>query len=264
MSFGLSSSIDLAEILFTLFWVFFIGLVFYLRREDKREGYPLDSDRSGRVAVQGFPGVPAAKTFSLTHGGTATAPREAPAAAELAARPAAPYPGAPLVPTGNPMLDGVGPAAYAQRANVPDMTIDGEPRIVPMRVAPGFHVHARDADPRGMTVIGADGEVAGTVRDVWVDRVEPQIRYFEVEPPLPAAVDGVPPGAPAAPVLLPIGFAKVRKDRIDCAAIHAHQFTDVPKTASADQITALEEDRVCAYFAGGTLYADAERQEPYL
>ncbi|HEX7718520.1 MAG TPA: photosynthetic reaction center subunit H, partial [Woeseiaceae bacterium] len=28
--------IDVAEILFTLFWVFFIGLVIYLRREDKR------------------------------------------------------------------------------------------------------------------------------------------------------------------------------------------------------------------------------------
>ena len=32
-----------------------------------------------------------------------------------------------------------------------------------------------------MTVLGADGKVGGTVRDVWVDRSEPQIRYFEVE-----------------------------------------------------------------------------------
>ena len=40
MSSGLAS-VDLVEVLFTLFWVFFIGLVFYLQREMKREGYPL-------------------------------------------------------------------------------------------------------------------------------------------------------------------------------------------------------------------------------
>ncbi len=37
MSSGLAN-IDLVEILFTLFWVFFIGLVLYLHRESKREG----------------------------------------------------------------------------------------------------------------------------------------------------------------------------------------------------------------------------------
>ena len=55
-------SIDLAEILFTLFWVFFIALVLYLHRESKREGYPLESDRGGDVVVQGFPAVPEPKT----------------------------------------------------------------------------------------------------------------------------------------------------------------------------------------------------------
>ena len=48
---GLSSSIDLAEILFTLFWLFFIGLVLYLHRESKREGYPLESDNEGVHAM---------------------------------------------------------------------------------------------------------------------------------------------------------------------------------------------------------------------
>ncbi|MEO1576025.1 MAG: photosynthetic reaction center subunit H, partial [Pseudomonadota bacterium] len=50
--------IDLVEIVFTLFWLFFAGLVMYLHRESKREGYPLESDRSDRakrMQVVGFP-----------------------------------------------------------------------------------------------------------------------------------------------------------------------------------------------------------------
>lgn len=49
--------IDVAQLLLYAFWIFFAGLVFYLRREDKREGYPLDSDRE-RVKVQGWPAMP--------------------------------------------------------------------------------------------------------------------------------------------------------------------------------------------------------------
>ena len=29
------------------FWIFFAGLIFYLRKEDKREGYPLITERPG-------------------------------------------------------------------------------------------------------------------------------------------------------------------------------------------------------------------------
>ena len=39
--------IDVAQIALYAFWVFFAGLIYYLHREDKREGYPLESDRSG-------------------------------------------------------------------------------------------------------------------------------------------------------------------------------------------------------------------------
>ncbi|TVP73653.1 MAG: hypothetical protein EA352_11785 [Gemmatimonadales bacterium] len=53
----MSYDINLAQISIYLFWLFFAGLVIYLRREDKREGYPLESDRKG-VTVQGWPAVP--------------------------------------------------------------------------------------------------------------------------------------------------------------------------------------------------------------
>ncbi|HEY5309302.1 MAG TPA: photosynthetic reaction center subunit H, partial [Casimicrobiaceae bacterium] len=44
---AITSYIDVAQIALYAFWIFFAGLIFYLRREDKREGYPLESDRSG-------------------------------------------------------------------------------------------------------------------------------------------------------------------------------------------------------------------------
>lgn len=52
--------IDGAQIALYVFWAFFIGLVIYLRTEDKREGYPLDSPQGPR---DGWPVPPAKKEF---------------------------------------------------------------------------------------------------------------------------------------------------------------------------------------------------------
>jgi photosynthetic reaction center H subunit len=52
--------IDAAQITLYAFWIFFAGLIIYLRREDKREGYPLDSPQGPR---EGWPTVPAKKTY---------------------------------------------------------------------------------------------------------------------------------------------------------------------------------------------------------
>ena len=67
---AITSYIDVAQVTLYAFWVFFAGLILYLRREDKREGYPLESDRSGAIRVQGFPPIPEPKTFLLPHGGS--------------------------------------------------------------------------------------------------------------------------------------------------------------------------------------------------
>jgi photosynthetic reaction center H subunit len=58
--------IDITQVLLYLFWFAFFGLILYLRREDKREGYPLTSNESGRT-VQGFPAYPGPKEFIPTH-----------------------------------------------------------------------------------------------------------------------------------------------------------------------------------------------------
>jgi photosynthetic reaction center H subunit len=251
---AITGYIDIAQIALYAFWIFFACLIIYLRKEDKREGYPLESDRSGRVKVQGFPAIPKPKTFRLADGSEVHAPRLERDERPILARPNGGYLGAPLLPTGNPMLDAIGPAAYAERANHPDMTIDGHPMIVPIRNAPGFTVSGKDPDPRGMAVYGADKERGGTVVDIWVDRAEPQIRYLEVDT------------GQARRVLLPINFAKIHGGRrhVSVKSILGSQFAQVPVLGSADQITRREEDRLMAYYAGGTLYATPARSEPLL
>ena len=51
---------DGATIALYAFWLFFFGLVIYLRREDRREGYPLESPQEPR---EGFQRVPEQKKW---------------------------------------------------------------------------------------------------------------------------------------------------------------------------------------------------------
>jgi len=251
---AITDYIDVAQIVLYAFWIFFAGLIVYLRREDKREGYPLESDRSGRVTVQGLPSIPKPKTFKLADGSVVHAPSGKRDARPIMAAPSGPYPGAPLEPTGNPMLDGVGPAAYAERATHPDYTIDGLPMIVPSRLAPGYGVSPKDPNPVGMEVYGADRVLGGVVTDIWVDRAEPQIRYIELKT------------AGGRQALLPFTFAKfdAGRRRVNVRSILGSQFATVPTIANPDQITRREEDQIQAYYAGGTLYATPARAEPLL
>jgi photosynthetic reaction center H subunit len=86
-----SNYLDFATIMIYLFWFFFFGLIVYLRREDKREGYPLDSDDRRSVVVQGWPAVPRPNPARQKHPGIpAWEARNAAAAAAAAAVPVAP------------------------------------------------------------------------------------------------------------------------------------------------------------------------------
>ena len=121
-----------------------------------------------------------------------------------------------------------------------------------MRVDGHMVVEGRDTDPRGLPVVGLDGKVAGTVRDLWVDRSEHVIRYLDI-----ALTDG---GTATLP--MPMCRVKARDVRVD--AINASQFSGSPQLRSPDQITLLEEEKVQAYFGAGYLWATPERSEPYL
>jgi photosynthetic reaction center H subunit len=254
---AITGYIDVAQLTLYAFWLFFAGLIFYLRREDKREGYPLESDRSDRILVQGFPPMPAPKTYLLRDGTTRMTPRAEAPGRKINVRPVGTWPGAPMQPTGNPLVDGVGPASYAERADVPDLTLEGLIKIVPLRVATDYAIDSHDPDPRGMKVLGADRNVAGTVQDVWVDRSEAIIRYLEVS--LPAS-EG------SRTVLLPMTMVRIdgRRRRVKVQSILAEHFSDIPSLQNPDQVTLREEDRISAYYAGGQLYAEPKRLGPLL
>ena len=254
---AITDNIDVAQLTLYAFWLFFAGLVLYLRKEDKREGYPLEhEDGSPHTLVEGFPGRPDAKTFLLPHGGTKSAPEEWKPTnlADIPGRSHAGHPGSPLEPTGStPMLDCIGPGSWANRADEADLTLEGLTKIVPLRVDSSYGIDARDPDPRGHSVFGADGAVGGTVRDVWVDRSERLFRYYEVEV------------AGGRRVLLPVNFSKVNGNgTIKVSSILAKHFADVPGTRNPDSVTLLEEEKISAYYGAGTLYATPSRSEPLL
>lgn len=252
----ITPGIDVALLVFWAFVLFFICLVFYLRREDRREGYPLEDEASGRLDTPGGAlHTATAKSFLLPFGhGRVTTPTRGREPVDIAARRTDRFPGAPYAPTGNPLVDGIGPAAWADRAKRPDLDMDGHPRIVPLSAATGFSV---TDDIGGWPVVGADNAVAGTVDDLWIDTADRLVRYIQI-----AGDDGVGIG----PLLAPMMMAKVDKRRrvVTIDALLASQFAGAPRIASANSITLYEEERVQAYFGGGYLYATPERQEPYL
>ena len=199
---AITGYIDVAQLTLYAFWIFFAGLIFYLRREDKREGYPLQSDRSVRIRGAGLPADAAAQDFQVAG---AEAPGSAPRVEEAPAAPRA---------RGDRRLAG-GAVAAARRPDARWRRPRGlraarrcarrdDRGIVSDRPAAGrnrLRGGRPDPDPRGMSVVGADGSVAGTVRDLWVDRSEVVIRYLEVEVAAPAS-------AGARHVLLPVNFAQ--------------------------------------------------------
>jgi photosynthetic reaction center H subunit len=100
--------------------------------------------------------------------------------------------------------------------------------------------------------MGGDGKQGGIVKDIWIDAAEMMFRYLEVEI------------AGGRTVLLPIPFALVRRNQVEVHAIYARHFAAVPVLRYPDQITKLEEEKISAYYGGGTLFADTKRSEPLI
>lgn len=247
---------DVAELALWTFWLFFASLIFYLRREDRREGYPLENDTTG-VLESGTDSIwiPKPKTYKMPHG---QADKHAPSfrrdPVERSYVRSAPMDGSPIEPVGNPFKAGVGPGSWVDRSDHVEETLHGVPRIVPLRADPSFSLAKGDPDPRGFKAVGTDRQVAGVISDVWVDRSECLVRYLEVE--LPGG----------ARTLVPMTMATVHGGRreVKVEAIAAAQFQGGPFPAAGDRITLLEEEKVIAWFGAGYLYATPQRQEPYI
>ena len=240
---------DLASLTLWLFWIFFALLIYYLQTENMREGYPMESDDGTIAPNQGpFP-LPHPKTFRLPGGrGEVTVPDMKREARDVALEMVGPGNGYPLEPTGDPMADGVGPASWAPRQDVPEVDAHGHVKIRPISELPEFIVSAGQ-DPRGLPVIAGDGVEVGSISDIWVDVPEQMIRYLTVE-----LADG-------ETRVLPMTLARIWAKKIKVNSIFGEQFTGVPQIASPSQITKLEEDKITGYYAGGTLYASPARQE---
>ncbi len=248
---NLFGNFDLASLAIWMFYGFFAVLIYYIQRENMREGYPLEADDGTPASNQGpFP-LPEPKTFILPHGrGTVTQPNGAREARELALTRSAGSEGFPFTPTGDPMIDGVGPASWAPRRDLPELDGHGHNKIVPMAGAPAFGVSA-GRDPRGLPVQASDLEVVGRISDMWVDAPEQLVRYLEID---------LNSGSKR---LVPMPMVKIRSDRVKINSISSDLFEGVPVTKSPSEVTMLEEEKISAYYAGGTMYAAAKRKRGF-
>lgn len=246
---AITQYIDVAQIVLYIFWAFFAGIIYYLVRENHREGYPLDNGQKNGPVQIGWP-VPDPKTYKLEDGRVIHIPDLQRPDGDYSGTPSHAWLGAPLEPVGDPLLSGMGPGAWAAREDICEKDPHGDLKIVPLRVAPLHGVAHQDHDPRGLVVYGGDHLKAGTVKDLWVDRMEMMFRYIEVE-----LTSG-------KTVLLPVNFSRITKFNIHVHAILSTQFDKVPALKHPEQITRLEEEKICAFYGAGTLYATPERQEP--
>jgi len=111
-------NLDIAMLSLWAFFGFFIGLVIYLNKESRREGYPLEEESDGRIWPDDLMDGPR-KEFHLAHGhGTVYAPPTTPRdPVDIKAVKAWRGAGSPYVPTGNPLVDGIGPAMHKRLNN---------------------------------------------------------------------------------------------------------------------------------------------------
>ncbi len=236
---------DLALISLYMFWLFFAGLIYYIQRENQREGYPLENE-DGTLTSSNL-STPEPKTFILPHGrGEYKAPDHERETRDLALAPTSGGTGFPFAPTGNALKDGVGPASWSARRDEAELDGHGHAKIQPMAKLGEFSV-AAGRDPRGLPIMCHDRKSPGKVSDMWVDVPEQLVRYLEV-----TLDDG-------GKRMVPMPMVKIKSDRVIVNALDSESFRDIPTIASDAQITKLEEEKVSAYVAGGYLYTADKR-----
>ncbi|WMS41908.1 hypothetical protein RDV64_17830 [Acuticoccus sp. MNP-M23] len=243
--------IDVAFLCVVAFVIFLFVLVFYLRREDKREGYPLigvSGARHPRLTLsEGFPPMPAPKTFHLPHGrDPVTVPREEVPEPlhDVTGRPA--Y-GLPLE-SPRPLSAGIGAAAFqAQKPDLPDLTNEGEPKLLSLNSHPDHYIPRGGADPRGWVLADKEGLPVGRIVDIWFNQAEYDVRYFSY------SIDGV-----VGLWLAPTYFCALDRARgtarVTTLPLEALRH---PPVRAGEVVTFRDEDRVNGFFAGGIQFGGA-------
>ena len=107
-------------------------------------------------------------------------------------------------------------------------------------------------DPRGKPVVTGDGEVVGRITDMWVDVPEQLVRYLVMD---------VNPEGDGQTRMIPMNFARIKSDRVVIRSLYEGNVSGIPTIKGDAEITLLEEEKIMAYFGGGTMYADPRREE---
>jgi photosynthetic reaction center H subunit len=242
---------DLASLSIWLFWGFFALLIYYLQTENMREGFPFENEDGTPASNQAIFPLPKPKTFLLPLGkGTVTVPSAENEAAhrrtDLALVPSGSE-GFPFIPTGNPMLDGVGPASWVPRRDEPELDAHGHAKIRPMVLLSDMAISA-GRDPRKLPVQAGDLEVVGRIKDMWIDVPEQLVRYLEIE--LNSGKSR----------LVPMTLCSIWADRVRINALTSDLFDAIPAIKVADTVTKLEEEKISAYVASGWMYAKGRKR----
>ncbi len=137
-------------------------------------------------------------------------------------------------------------------------------RVVPLGQLDDFRVAEGDPDVRGWEVLASDGRKIGEVDELLVDTGAMKVRYLDVDLDTD---DVVLSGGPDRHVLIPIGYARLERDR-DCVMVEGLALSEVADLPSYGQgpLTRDFETSVRESFAtrgrpgdvvsGGRMHAD--------
>ena len=165
-----------------------------------------------------------------------------------------PWPGAPHRADRRPVAGRRRPGSWNVRPDFAYKTFDGHDVVAPMRVATNYAVADGGGNPIGFSVIGADGKVAGTIKDIWVDRAESMVSYYEI---------GLTGGKS---VLAPVHFCDVnfRARTVKITALTAEPVRRGAATEEPRRVTMQEEEKVAAVLRRRHALFDPARAEPLL
>jgi photosynthetic reaction center H subunit len=61
-----------------------------------------------------------------------------------------------------------------------------------------------------------------------------------------------------------MNFARIKSNRVVIRSLFEKHMAGIPTIKDPTKVTLLEEEKIMAYYGGGTMYADPSREEPLL
>ena len=245
---GAIGNLDVAQIVLYAFFAFFTALIWYLRREDRREGYPLESEAARRVQGARLSADPVAEDLPSRRGGVAQRPDYAARRSPVKAAKVEPWPGAPLQPTRRSDARRGRPRRLQRNAPSRPLQDDAWRGSDFAAAHSAISRSRRWRNPIGFSVVGADHTSVGVDQSMFGSIAPKSHRALSTKCSSPA---------PSRRVLLPVYFAASSRSAAASWSRRCspNSSSNVPALGTPDRVTMLEEDRIAAYYGAGTLYA---------